>query len=303
MSLADYYPYRSAESRDLCLRYLEGLAAERWPIASEARLIPTTFGATFARISGPPDAPTLLLLHGAGSTSLMWAPNVAALSRDFRTVAVDQVGEFGGSACTQPPDTLPALMTWLDDLIAALVPPGGRVVLIGMSYGGALAAHYALHAPQRLDKVVLLAPASTVLRPPAAFWLRLLVLAIVRKRGLAWFFRWIFPRLARTDPKSLDPIVEQLSLNLKHVQRHHPPIPPVFSDAQWRAFRPHTLFLSGEREVIYSAPAAVARLRRLAPQIATGILPDCGHDLTFAQAALVNERILRFLQAPAGAAS
>ena len=61
---------------------------------------------------------------------------------------------------------------------------GERVSLAGLSYGGALAAQYALHHPERLLPVVLLAPGATVLRPPAEFWMRLMVVAITRKRGL-----------------------------------------------------------------------------------------------------------------------
>lgn len=294
MSIPEHYPYRSAEARELCLRALENLAASQWPAASEQRMVPTRFGATFVRITGPPEAPLLLLLHGAGSTSLMWAPNVAALSRQYRTVAVDQVGEFGRSACTMPPESMQDLMSWLDDLIAAL-QPRQPVTLVGMSYGGALAAQYALHAPGRLGKLVLLAPGATVLRPPAAFWLRLLVLALLRKRGLHWFFRWIFADMARRDPPWVQRTVDQLALNLASVQRHKVPMPPVLTGAEWARLSVPTLFLVGENEVIYSARKAVLRLRQAAPQVTAEIVPCAGHDLTFVQAEWVNGRILRFL--------
>ncbi len=50
MNTAEYYPYRNAAARDLCFRYLDGLAARLWPIVSEERMVPTTFGATFVRV-------------------------------------------------------------------------------------------------------------------------------------------------------------------------------------------------------------------------------------------------------------
>jgi pimeloyl-ACP methyl ester carboxylesterase len=289
------YPYRTEAARDLCFRYLDSLAVRLWPVVSEERMIPTTFGATFVRISGPPAAPALVLLHGAGTTSLMWSPNIAALSSEYRTVAVDQVGEFGKSGCGRPVRTLQDLIMWLDELIGAL-DARAPVSLVGMSYGGALAAQYALHFPERLEKLVLLAPGATVLRTPAGFWLRLIALAITQQRGLRKFFRWIFADMARTDPQWIDSTIELLSLNMRSIERHRTPIPPVMTDSEWRSLRIPTLFLAGENEVIYSAEKAVRRLRRVAPQVTPEIIPGAGHDLTFAQAAMVNERILRFLK-------
>jgi pimeloyl-ACP methyl ester carboxylesterase len=295
MSTAGYCPYRTEAARELCFRYLDDQAARLWPVVSEQRMVPTSFGETFVRVSGPPDAPLLVLLHGAGVTSLMWAPNIEALSREYRTVAVDQIGEFGKSACTTPPQSIHDLIRWLNELIAAL-EPRKPVSLAGMSYGGALAAQYALHFPERLDKVVLLAPGATVLRTAAAFWLRVIVLAIRRQKGLRAFFRWIFADMARTDPQWIDSTIEGLSLNMRNVQRHKAPIPPVLTDAEWGSLRPPTLFLAGENEVIYSAQKAVRRLRRVAPAVTAEIVPGAGHDLTYAQTAWVNQSMLRFLK-------
>jgi pimeloyl-ACP methyl ester carboxylesterase len=295
MNTADYYPYRTAEARDLCFRYLDELAGRQWPVHSEERMVPTSFGATCVRVSGPAGAPMLFLLHGAAATSLMWSPNIKALSGEYRTVAVDQTGEFGKSRCDRPVRKLEDLVQWLHELIGGL-EPRERVSLAGMSYGGALAAQYALHFPARLEKLVLLAPGATVLRPPAEFWIRLMGLAIGRRRGLRAFFRWIFADMARTDPQWIDATIEQLSLNMRSVQRHKAPMPPVLTDAQWGSLEPPTLFLVGENEVIYSAEKAVRRLRRVAPMVTAEIIPGAGHDLTFAQTAVVNARILRFLK-------
>jgi pimeloyl-ACP methyl ester carboxylesterase len=79
---------------------------------------------------------------------------------EYRTVAVDQTGEFGKSVCAKPDESLEAVVAWLDELIVGLEAPE-PVSLAGMSYGGALAAQYALKFPDRLDKLVLLAPVTT----------------------------------------------------------------------------------------------------------------------------------------------
>jgi pimeloyl-ACP methyl ester carboxylesterase len=221
-------------------------------------------------------------------------PNIEALSKEYRTVAVDQVGEFGRSICTRPLRSLQDLLAWLHELIGGLAGPE-PVRIAGMSYGGALAAQYALHFPGRVDKVVLLAPGATILRPPAEFWIRLIALGIARQRGLRAFFRCILPAMARTDPQWIDAMIELLSLNMRSIQRHKMPLPPVLTDTEWENLARPTLFLAGENEVICSAGKAVRRLQRVAPRVTDEIISGAGHDLTFAQTAKVNERVLQFL--------
>jgi len=88
---------------------------------------------------------------------------------------------------------------------------------------------------------------------------------------------------------------------MQSVQRHKTPMPPVLTDTEWGSLRTPTLFVAGENEVIYSAKKAVRRLKRVAPQVTTEIIPGAGHDLTFVQTAMVNERILRFLKGESAA--
>lgn len=302
MSTSAFYPYLSEAGRDSCFAYLDSLAARDWPVASQERTVPTGYGPTFVRISGPPGARPLVLLHGAGTTSLMWAPNVAALSAGSRTVAVDQIGEFGRSICTQPVRSLDDLLGWLNELFDGLELRGG-IDLAGLSYGGALAARYALRFPERLHKVVLLAPAATVLRLRAEFVVRLILAAISGRRFLPPFVRWMFADMARKDAQWIDATIELLLTGMRSLERHQVPIPNVLTDAEWGSLRVPALFLAGEHEVIYSARKAVRRLERVAaPWVTAEIVPGAGHDLTFAQAEVVNRRILAFLgQEPAAA--
>jgi pimeloyl-ACP methyl ester carboxylesterase len=80
-----------------------------------------------------------------------------------------------------------------------------------------------------------------------------------------------------------------------------PPWPTVIDDQAWQSFRVPCLFLVGENEKIYSAQAAVRRLKRIAPQVRAEIIPGAGHDLTMVQADLVFGKALAFLGEQAGA--
>jgi pimeloyl-ACP methyl ester carboxylesterase len=294
MKLPAYYPYRSEAARAECFAYFDALAARQWPVPAEERTVATSYGPTFVRVGGPAGAPPLVLLPGAAATSLVWSPNIRELSRECRTFAVDQVGEFGKTLCRRPIRSFDDLVGWLNELFDGLELTD--VNLAGVSYGGALTAQYALRCPERLNKAVLVAPALTVLRAPMEFWVRIVWASIAGKKGLPAFVRWIFADMARQDPASIQATLEQLFLGMRSLQPRRAPIPPVLGDAEWDSLRVPTLFLAGEHEKVYSAGKAAQRLRRVAAAVTPEIIPGAGHDLTFVQADLVSRRILEFLR-------
>jgi pimeloyl-ACP methyl ester carboxylesterase len=121
MGIAAYYPYRSREARTEYLASYDQMAQD-WPVPSECRMIPTSWGETLVRISGPPDAPPLVLLPGMAASSLLWAPNIAALSARYRTYVVDRNGDVGRSTCSRVMTSVDDVVNWLDELFTALAP-------------------------------------------------------------------------------------------------------------------------------------------------------------------------------------
>ena len=71
---------------------------QHWPVPNEQLHIPTTQGSTFVVVSGPKDAPPLLLLHGSAANSAMWLGDVRIFARAFRVYCIDMIGEPGFSA-------------------------------------------------------------------------------------------------------------------------------------------------------------------------------------------------------------
>jgi pimeloyl-ACP methyl ester carboxylesterase len=108
------------------------------------------------RDSGPKDAPPLILLHGFGGSLHSWEPWAQALSTQFRVIRYDQPG--AGLSAPDPTGD------YTDErgmvVLAALMDRLGvaRASLIGHSMGGRLAWRFAAESPQRVDKLVLVAP-------------------------------------------------------------------------------------------------------------------------------------------------
>lgn len=95
-------------------------ALKLWPVPYDEMDISTRFGTTHVVVSGPKDAPPLVLLHGYMATSVMWAPNIIDFSRDYRVYAIDTMGQpsksFPGDPIRDAADYAMWLTATLDGL-------------------------------------------------------------------------------------------------------------------------------------------------------------------------------------------
>ncbi len=298
----DFHPFKSAEAKEQFLK-VNDQRAKDWPVESTNWMIKTDYGQTFVRISGPETAPPLVLLHGVGGNSLIWIPNIKELSEKYRTYAVDVIDGGGRSIPTRPTQTAGHLTEWLDQLFSGLQLEG-RINLAGLSYGGWITSQYALRFPRRLSRIVMLAPAGTVL-PLSNDWIqRAMRLIKPEKENIRDFFYWLMEDLAKKDDLSrqmLDGFVEDGYLSIQSFKMRMPVNPVVLTDEEWQSIKVPALFLVGRNEKIYSANEAVERLNQVAPQIKTKIIPGAGHDLTLVQAKMINQIILEFLKSEGSA--
>jgi 3-oxoadipate enol-lactonase len=93
----------------------------------------------------------VLFLHGLGGTRLSWEPQLERLSDRFRCIAWDMPG-YGASAPLRELD-FPSIVASIAELLDRLRLE--RTHLVGLSFGGQQAMHFALAAPERVDRLVV----------------------------------------------------------------------------------------------------------------------------------------------------
>jgi 3-oxoadipate enol-lactonase len=131
-----------------------------------------------ADVSGPSDAPAVLLLHSLGCDHGMWDPQIKTLASSFRLVAPDARGH-GRSGAPGGDYTLDRLG---EDALFVLDKAGiDRAHVCGLSMGGLVAQWLAIHAPARMERLVLANTASRI--GSQALWQQRL--AAVREGGMA----------------------------------------------------------------------------------------------------------------------
>ena len=103
--------------------------------------------------------PVVVMIHGnAGSVDDFDFKSLGVLCRDHRVVAVDRPGHGKSARPNGTAATLQYQTRLLHETLAHLGVT--RPVLVGHSWGGALALSYAVEYPQELSAIVLLAPAA-----------------------------------------------------------------------------------------------------------------------------------------------
>ncbi|KAL2636438.1 hypothetical protein R1flu_007917 [Riccia fluitans] len=125
--------------------------------SNEDRFINTV---TFDKV--PPDAPTLVMVHGYGAAQGFFFRNFDALAERFRVMAIDQIG-WGASSrpdftCKSTEETESWFVESLEEWRKA--KKLDKFILLGHSLGGYVAARYALKHPENVEHLILVGSAG-----------------------------------------------------------------------------------------------------------------------------------------------
>lgn len=272
------------------------VAMRSWPVPWEEIEISNRFGTTFVVASGPEEAPPLILLHGFFTTLLLWIPNIADLSTSYRVYAIDIMGNRNRSIPKEPITSSNNLFEWLNETLNELKLQ--TVYLAGMSYGGWIGINFALAEPEKVRKLILISPAASLLPLVKQFMPRGMLTALPPRKF--WFYSFMgWMGLKRgSDYEFSQSLLDMMWLGgetIKMSAETMRVMPTVYSDEELRGLKMPVLLLIGEHEVIYNAKKALARAKQLIPDLTGKLVPNCGHDISFSQHKIVNERMLTFL--------
>jgi magnesium chelatase accessory protein len=157
----------------------------RWPNSAHSQFIQTQDVRWHVQILG--EGPTMLLLHGLGSSTHTWAGMAPLLSKHYRLIAIDSPGHAFSSVPAKERATFEAIVRSIRELLERLqIWPS---VVMGHSAGAALAAKLLLesHHPE-CPSLVALNPAWLPL-PGHANWLFPISAKLIALNPLsAWFF-------------------------------------------------------------------------------------------------------------------
>ena len=156
-----------------------------------------------ASLDGPPAAPVLVLGNSLGTSSVLWEPQLRALSAHFRLLRYEHRGhgQIGGKFSPGPPG--PYTIGELGGDVLALLDHIGvdRALYCGVSLGGMIGMWLAATAPDRIAGLILCCTSAHL--PPAQAWHQRA--AVVRAHGPGSIAaqvvgRWFTPAFAAAEP-------------------------------------------------------------------------------------------------------
>lgn len=242
--------------------------------------------------------PSLLLIHGLGSSSHDWEEQLAALAPHFRTIAFDLRGH-GRSARPAGPYSIPVFAADGAALLRALDATPAHVV--GLSLGGMIAYALALDYPALVRRLVVINSGPET--PRRTIGERLLVrLAFLQRRLIVRFMG--MERAGTILAERLLPGLERAAQRQTMVERWATNDPAIYlaslrSMRAWSGaarlgeLRAPTLLLVSELDY-----TPLDYKRRYAAQLPDGrlvVIPGARHLLPVEQPAACNAALLAFL--------
>ncbi|MGW1327786.1 alpha/beta fold hydrolase [Streptomyces antibioticus] len=259
----------------------------RWPESMEERDVATPYGPTRVHVYGEADGAPLVLLPGGSATGLVWFANAPVLGERYRVHAVDLLGDAGRTERRGTPlRNANDLMAWLDALLDGLGL--ARTHLCGHSYGAWMAARYALHAPQRVDRLALVDPTQVFTGFRLGYLLRALPTLIRPSEARARaFLAW---ETAGTHPDGTWQRLYGLAATV-------PGRKPITGARPRTAdLRIPVLVLLAEHSRAHHAVKVADRARRTLVQGEVAVLPAATHhSLPLTEPQQVNDRLMAFL--------
>jgi 3-oxoadipate enol-lactonase len=249
------------------------------------------------RIDGDEGLPWLVLSNGLGLDLTMWNPQIPALSHRFRVLRYDTRGH-GASSTPAEPFAIEQLgrdvLILLDRLDVA------RTHFCGFSMGGIIGMWLGIHAPQRLNRLVLAHTAARI--GPTSMWHERI--DTVNAKGMqaisdAAMRRWFTAGFIASQPA----IVNALKASMEHTSAEgYVRCCAAIRDADFQdsidRISTQTLILGGAQDVATTPADARFLAQRIAGSFAMEI--DSAHLSNVEKPQEFSEALLSFLDADHG---
>lgn len=279
--------FRSEFGKDKVLSEYD-LLIQSIGIQYEERYLDTCLGRTHVIVSGPIEKPPIVLIHAFYATAASWYQNLKELSVKFRVYTVDIIGDPNKSEPIKIIRNINDFIGWFNDLMKELKLESAD--FIGNSVGAFHVANFALHAPEKVKRMILIGPAATF-RQIMPFYLNTFPGGMT---GWSFLVRHAVNWIENGVPFETG-FHKLFYLTLKYGKSANQVFPRVFSDEELSQIKTPILLIYGDKEVIYNVNKSIARAKKYVRNLKVDIIPNANHITAASNPTLTNDSIIKFL--------
>jgi pimeloyl-ACP methyl ester carboxylesterase len=269
----DFKVFKSDEGRRKVLSFY-GRSLKSVDFSFRERYVDTAFGKTYVLEAGDPEMQAVVLIHGSCSNSAAWFGDIPALSERYHIFSVDIVGDAGNSEENRLDQNSKEFEIWLKEVLDGLGI--GKAILIGNSLGAWISLKYAAAYPEKVEKLVLIAP-SGIAPTSASFVVKTILYLMMGAPGRKALNKMIFGK---------DDIPEEVMDFTRLIGENFNPLTgalPTLPDDGMRKLIMPVLFIAGENDTFTNARKAAKRLKNIVPQAEIHIVENNSHVIYDAQ--------------------
>jgi len=259
--------FKSEAGKKMIHQYYEEIL-DGCPYEINRSFVETSFGKTHLIEAGKPENETVLMIHGSSSNAAMWLGDIDVLKEDYHVIAIDILGEPGCSDPIRLSLDSNEHFEWIREICMKMKL--GKVHLIGNSLGGWLSLGFAIHYPDMVNKLILLAP-SGLAPAKASFIFKVIPLMMMGDYGINKLCQ-----LTTGQDNVPQEAMAVIKMNMKHFNPRLGSL-PVYTDDEVKSLQMPVYYIAGADDALLKSKVSADRLKRLHPQSKIELIPNNGH--------------------------
>lgn len=289
--MAETSIYKNAEGKAVLLGLYDSVL-DSLGIEYEERMVETRFGSTHILVSGPKNAPPVVLLHGGNSFAPLTLAWFVPLTKDYRVYAPDAIGHPGKSAQTRVSSRDESYGQWITDVLDGL--EFEQADFIASSFGAGVLLRAAAHAPGRISKAALHVPSGVIKVPVLSMAFKigfpfLLYKWLPNRKRLLKAVDWMFSE--EPDEETLK--VLKATFLYVNVEME---MPRPAAKKELEKFKAPTLVIAAENDTMFPGQEVITRAKDIFPNLVAAECISGSHFPSKKNVAFINNRIHRFLE-------
>lgn len=263
-----------------------------------AQLIPTRFGdaQTYIFQARSEQRVPILLIPGRASGTPMWRENLPHLLAERDVIAFDALGDAGLSEQRQVIRGDADQAAYIADVLNALQVD--KVHVVGHSFGGWMAANFALHHPERVASLSLLEPVFVVQGLRADMWVK--ISAMLLLQGVPVLGERLAAQVQQDigGSEAEEDLSDPLAQMIAHGSRFYSsglPQPRLWTPDDLSRLKMPVFVALGEQSALHDAAAGAAVAHGAMPHAQVKVWPGGTHSLPMQMAPALDRELLKFM--------